>query len=164
LPSEHGACPTLEECESKKSETGITSLFTGKKAEKKTQQKNQHQQPKQKQKGNQKRASEKPRKKGETIRASKPLISSLPPGNVFFPALPSCHVRHVNIFISLLGRVSHIWQESSPFELVCALPCLPPLCTVIHVCINIGVNILILAPECMYEANDVHYQTLCLQS
>ena len=43
-------------------------------------------------------------------------------------------------------------------ELVCALPCLPPLCTVIHVCINLGTNILILAPECMYEAIDVQDQ------
>jgi len=35
---------------------------------------------------------------------------------------------------------------------------LPPLCTVIHVCINLGTSILILAPECMYEATDVQDQ------
>ena len=58
--------------------------------------------------------------------------------------------------ITLLRRVSHIRQESSPFELICVLSCLPPLCTVIHVCINLGTSILILAPECMYEATDVH--------
>jgi len=77
---------TLEECESKKGEPEITCrrLSTGLESRTKPKTKKPTQ-TKQKQKASE--TGENPRKKGETIRAPKPLISSLPPCSV--SALPS---------------------------------------------------------------------------
>ena len=90
-------------------------------------------------------ASENSQKRSNYSRPSQPLIASLPP-----EVCPPCHpcissdVRHVHFCISLLRRVSHIRQESS-LELVSALSCLPPLCAIIHICINLNTSILFLA-------------------
>ena len=99
------------------------------------------------------------RKNGETNRA--PLS---PSSHLFHHVVcPPCHpcrrsdVRHVHFCISLLRRVSHIRQESS-LELVSALFCLPPLCTIVHICINLSTRILFLAPESMNKAFNVQNQ------
>ena len=109
LPSEHwgmvGQLP--RNAKAKRSETGITcrSFPPAIKSKHKKNTNKHTKTPTQ-----QTKIREKPvktRKKGETNRAPKPFISSL-------PLCPPCHpcersdVRHVHFFIALLRRVSHV--------------------------------------------------------
>ena len=58
-------------------------------------------------------------------------------------------VSHIDVISCFLGRISDVWLQASPLDLISALPSLPSFGTILHECIHFSLRSRFFARECL---------------